>query len=89
MSDFYSEPMHGGATYTASQGMRFIQDRPRRTLSQATNRKFAGQWVLLTDDYEVIDAGLNPGALMTRHPEIVTPFIMYLAPEGPPRLHTH
>lgn len=89
MSDFYSEPMHGGTTYSASQGMRFIQDKPVRTLSQVDRRKFGGQWVLLTDEYEVIDAGLNAGALLAGHPEIITPFIVYIEPAGPPRLHTH
>lgn len=43
-------------------------------------QRWAGQWVLLSDDFEVLDSGPSPRALLDAHPEDRTPFIVYVGP---------
>ena len=43
-------------------------------------RRLAGRWVLLTDDFKVIDSCETPRELLDSHPEDRTPFIVYVDP---------
>lgn len=49
-------------------------------LTSAEVKKYEGQWVLLTDDYEVKDSAPTPSELLNRHPEEMSPFIVFVRP---------
>jgi hypothetical protein len=51
---------------------------------QATQeaKELEGRWVLLTHDYEVIDHASKPSELFDRHPDIDTPFIVFVKPSN-------
>ena len=45
-------------------------------------RELEGRWVLLAHDYEVIDHASKPSELFDRHPDINTPFIVFVKPSN-------
>ena len=45
-------------------------------------RELEGRWVLLSHDYEVIDHASKPSELFDRHPDINTPFIVFVKPSN-------
>jgi hypothetical protein len=45
-------------------------------------RQLVGQWVLLTRDYDVIDSAPRPSVLLDQHPEIRSPFIVFVRPRN-------
>ena len=45
-------------------------------------RALEGTWVLLTNEYAVIDSDLSPSDLIDRHPEEQTPYVVYVEPGG-------
>jgi hypothetical protein len=51
-------------------------------LASPAARELVGQWVLLTRDYEVIDYAPAPSELFERHPEIRSPFIVFVRPSN-------
>jgi hypothetical protein len=47
-------------------------------LASPEARRFEGRWVLLSDEYDVVDVDDSPSALMDRHPEERTPIIVFV-----------
>ncbi len=45
-------------------------------------RQLEGQWVLLSDDFEVIDHAHSPTDLLKRNPNTSTPLIVFVDPPG-------
>ena len=45
-------------------------------------RQYEGQWVLLSDDFEVIDHAHSPTDLLKRNPNLRTPLIVFVDPPG-------
>jgi hypothetical protein len=45
-------------------------------------RQYEGQWVLLSDDFEVIDHAHSPTDLLKRHPDLRTPMVVFVDPPG-------
>lgn len=43
-------------------------------------RQFEGQWVLLSDDFEVIDHAHSPTDLLQRNPDLRTPMVVFVDP---------
>jgi hypothetical protein len=43
-------------------------------------RQYEGQWVLLSDDFEVIDHAHSPTDLLRRHNDLRTPMIVFVDP---------
>jgi hypothetical protein len=43
-------------------------------------RRLAGQWVLLTDGFEVLDHAHSPTDLLRRHPNLRTPLVVFVDP---------
>lgn len=43
-------------------------------------RQFEGQWVLLSDDFEVIDHAHSPTDLLKRNPNPRTPLVVFVDP---------
>jgi hypothetical protein len=45
-------------------------------------RQYEGQWVLLRDDFGVIDHAHSPTDLLRRHPDPRTPMVVFVDPAG-------
>lgn len=43
-------------------------------------RQYEGQWVLLGDDFGVIDHAHSPTDLLKRHPDLRTPMVVFVDP---------
>lgn len=43
-------------------------------------RQYEGQWVLLSDDFGVIDHAHSPTDLLRRHPNLRTPLVVFIDP---------
>jgi len=43
-------------------------------------RQYEGQWVLLRDDFGVIDHAHSPTDLLRRHPDFRTPMVVFVDP---------
>lgn len=51
-------------------------------LASPESRRFEGRWVLLSDDYDVVEAADSPAELMDKHPEERTPIILFVRPSN-------
>lgn len=51
-------------------------------LASPAARQFEGRWVLLSDDYDVVDSADSPSELMDRHPEERTPIVVFVRPSN-------
>lgn len=51
-------------------------------LASTEARRLEGRWVLLTDDFEVVDSAETPSDLLDRHPEDRTPFVVFVDPSN-------
>lgn len=45
-------------------------------------RRLAGRWVLLSEDFRVLDSDLSPSGLLQRHPNEVAPRVVLVDPPG-------
>jgi hypothetical protein len=45
-------------------------------------RKYEGGWVLLDDNLQVLDTAISPSELLTRHPELTSPRIVFVERSG-------
>lgn len=45
-------------------------------------RSLAGRWVLLSDEFEVIDSAASPGELLAAHPDAASPLVVFVQPPG-------
>ena len=51
-------------------------------LASAEARRLEGRWVLLTDDFEVVDSALSPSELLDRHEDERTPLVVFVDPSN-------
>jgi hypothetical protein len=51
-------------------------------LKSQTARSLAGRWVLLSDDFDVLDHATSPGELLERHPHDRSPTVVFVEPQG-------
>ena len=45
-------------------------------------QQYAGQWVLLSNEFVILDADASPAELLYRHPEMKSPRIIFVQPRG-------
>lgn len=51
-------------------------------LASAEAKRLEGRWVLLTDDFEVVDSAFSPSELLDRHEDDRTPLIVFVDPSN-------
>lgn len=83
--EFGQAPGAGATGPTGSTGPSERQFEPTGLsdwLGTDDARRLAGRWVLLTNDFRVIDSRETPKELLDAHPEERAPFIVYVDPSG-------
>ncbi len=51
-------------------------------LGSEAARPYAGRWVLLTDELQVVDVAVSPGDLLERHSDWPSPLVAFVEPRG-------
>lgn len=51
-------------------------------LTSPAAQPYAGRWVLLSDDFQVLDSANSPSDLLDRHPDVATPTVVLVDPAG-------
>ncbi len=82
----FSEPQHTGdpqqstenpAVYGAASPLGLID-----WLGSEAAPPYAGRWVLLTDELQVVDVADSPGDLLERHSDWPSPLVVFVEPRG-------
>ena len=51
-------------------------------LQSESARQLAGRWVMLSDNFEVIDSAVSPSELLGKHPDAMSPLVVFVQPHG-------